>query len=173
MGKQSSISPIDPQFNGIPAHGVIAEFQEAIQAVKADPASLPIWRVLIEKYHPTFIGECRNAIELATIVVTGWLTTGMFHGAGNAEQLADQVVQKLNNHANTKTHARHLTADQAHAFGLVIKSLKSDFDDSFQDTVLTIHHHAYMHTFSHSPSIKIVENHLGNAIVYSVAQPKA
>uniref|UniRef100_UPI003222108E SDH family Clp fold serine proteinase n=1 Tax=Acetoanaerobium noterae TaxID=745369 RepID=UPI003222108E len=30
MGKQSSLGPIDPQFNGIPAHGVIEEFEKAL-----------------------------------------------------------------------------------------------------------------------------------------------
>jgi len=32
--------------------------------VKKDPASYPIWQVIIGKYHPTFIGECRNVIEM-------------------------------------------------------------------------------------------------------------
>jgi hypothetical protein len=171
MGKQSSIGPIDPQFNGIPAHGVIAEFEEAIDAVKKDPSTLPIWRVLIEKYHPTFIGECRNAIDLATQIATAWLVSGMLSNRADAQRIADQIVARLNNHADTKTHARHINAEAAQSFGLVIKSLEGDYGDSFQDTVLTIHH-AYMHTFSHSSSIKIVENHLGNAIVYAVGQAK-
>ncbi len=29
MGKHSSLGPIDPQFRGIPAHGVVEEFQRA------------------------------------------------------------------------------------------------------------------------------------------------
>jgi hypothetical protein len=172
MGKQSNIGPIDPQFNGIPAHGVISEFEEALKAVKADPSSLPIWRIVIEKYHPTFIGECRNAIMLASEMVAIWLKTGMFAHDPNGEGLAKQIVDRLNNHADTKTHARHLHAEEARSFGLKIVSLETDLDPVFQDTVLTIHH-AFMHTFSHSNSIKIVENHLGNAIVYGVGQPKA
>lgn len=65
MGKQSNIGPIDPQFGGIPAHGVIEEFETAIKAIKKDPQSIPIWQKIVEKYHPTFIGECRNAIKLS------------------------------------------------------------------------------------------------------------
>jgi ClpP class serine protease len=41
MGKQSNLGPIDPQFGGIPAHGVIKEFEEAIEAIKKDPAVFP------------------------------------------------------------------------------------------------------------------------------------
>jgi len=65
MGKQSNIGPIDPQFNGIPAQGVIEEFNKAIEQVKEDPASTPIWQTVVGKYHPTFIGECHNAIYMA------------------------------------------------------------------------------------------------------------
>jgi len=36
MGKQSSLGPIDPQFNGIPAHGVVEEFKRAYTEIKAD-----------------------------------------------------------------------------------------------------------------------------------------
>ena len=34
----------------------------------------------------------------------------------------------------------------------------------FQDCVLTVHH-AYMHTFSNSNAIKIIENHNGSAMI--------
>ena len=166
MGKQSNIGPIDPQFNGIPAHGVIAEFQRAMKEVLADPKTAPVWRVVIEKYHPTFIGECVNAIDLASIIVTEWLISGMFNGDEKASEKASKIVQTLNNHDDTKTHARHIHLDEAEEMGLKVRRLESDFDDEFQDTVLTIHH-AYMHTFSQAPAIKIIENHLGNAIVYN------
>lgn len=60
MGKQSNIGPFDPQFNGIPAYGVLEEFEAALKAVKADQLSLPIWQVIISKYHPTFLGSVRK-----------------------------------------------------------------------------------------------------------------
>ncbi|MBQ7178663.1 MAG: hypothetical protein IJS08_14710, partial [Victivallales bacterium] len=78
MGKESSIGPIDPQFNGIPAQGVVEEFEEAKFALKNDPGSWPLWQTIISKYHPTFIGECRRAIQWSTDIATKWLETGMF-----------------------------------------------------------------------------------------------
>jgi hypothetical protein len=166
MGKQSNIGPIDPQFRGIPAHGVIAEFEEAVREIRRDPDTIPIWQTIVGKYHPTFIGECRNAIELATVIVTRWLIEGMFENEADAKKKAERIVKALNNHADTKTHARHIHADEAAAFGLKIRMLEEDAP--LQDTVLTIHH-AYMHTFANSPAIKIVENQLGNAIVFQAA----
>lgn len=169
MGKQSNIGPIDPQFRGIPAHGVIAEFEEAVREIKKDPGSIPLWQTIIGKYHPTFIGECRNAIDLATDIVTKWLQTGMFEGDNKAKEKAQKVVSALNNHADTKTHARHIHADEARTFGLVISMLEDDA--KLQDIVLTIHH-SYMHTFANSSAVKIIENHNGNAIVYAAPAPR-
>ena len=165
MGKQSNLGPIDPQFGGIPAHGVIAEFNEAIKAIKNDPASIPIWRAVVEKYHPTFIGECQNAIDLASEIVTEWLVSGMFFGDDNANNKAACAVSKLNNHADTKTHSRHLHINEIQEFGLKVVPLEDDSE--LQDIVLTIHH-SYMHTFACSNGIKIVENHNGNAIVQNI-----
>ena len=169
MGKESNIGPIDPQYNGIPAHGVLAEFQEALESIKNDPASIPIWQTIIGKYHPTFIGECRNAISLASDIVEKWLLRGMLKGNTSASATARNIVTKLNNHADTKMHARHIHSDEAKKFGLKITMLEED--DKLQDIVLTIHH-AYMHTFSASSSLKIVENHLGNAVVLNANNPR-
>lgn len=164
MGKQSNLGPIDPQFNGIPAHGVIAEFARALEEIKADPKSIPIWQIVVGKYHPTFIGECQNAIDWSTEIVTAWLETNMFDGDQNKKEKAAKVVKQLGSHIDTKTHARHLPMDEAKLTGLTIKSLEDDFEQEFQDIVLTVHH-AFMHTFANSGAIRIVENHLGNAVV--------
>ena len=55
---------------------------------------------------------------------------------------------------------------KAKELGLKIYNLEED--DAFQDAVLSIHH-CYMHTFSNSSAVKIIENHKGIATV-SIAQ---
>ncbi|WP_289141206.1 S49 family peptidase [uncultured Pseudomonas sp.] len=162
MGKQSNIGPFDPQFGGIPAHGVLEEFDNAIEAVKRDPLSTPIWQAIINKYHPTFLGECEKAIELADLIVKNWLVSGMFKSDADAIQKADNIVLALNDHAGTKTHSRHLHIEDAIGFGLKVVQLEDDPD--LQDLVLTVHH-AYMHTFANSQAGKIIENHNGSAII--------
>lgn len=165
MGKQSNIGPIDPQFNGIPVHGVIEELDEAIKEITADPKSIPIWQVIIGKYHPTFIGECRKAIALSDTMVTSWLMTGMFSGDPLAGQKAAEIVGKLNNHKDTLTHSRHIHMEEAIEMGLNIKRLEDD--QNLQDLTLTVHH-CYMHTLANSQAIKIIENHCGNAIIQNI-----
>jgi len=163
MGKQSNIGPIDPQFNGIPVQGVIEEFKRAIKAVKENPSSLPIWQVIVSKYHPTFIGDCEKADEWAKTMVIEWLKTCMFKGQSTANEKASKVVEILSAHETTKTHARHIDIDACEKMGLVIDRMET-LPNNLQDIILTIHH-TYMHTFSQSAAIKIVENQIGNAIV--------
>lgn len=162
MGKQSNIGPFDPQYNGIPCYGVIEEFDEAVREVIKDPRTTPIWQQIVAKYHPTFVGECKKAIDLCEQVVQDWLMTGMFSGDADAKKKVADIIYQLNNHADTKTHARHIHIDAVKAMGLKVVELESD--STLQDLCLTVHH-AYMHTLASSPAIKIIENHLGNAVV--------
>ena len=165
MGKQSNLGPIDPQFGGIPAWGVIKEFHRAIEEIKKDPASAPIWQQVVNKYHPTFLGECENAMTLANDMVTNWLISGMFSSQPKKEEKAEIVVEALNNHDDSLTHERHFHLEQLQELGLEIETLESD--DTFQDLTLTVHH-AFMHTFPNTLAIKIIENHHGQAVVQNV-----
>lgn len=162
MGKQSSIGPIDPQLNGIPAYGVIKEFADAVDEIKRDPHSIAVWQMIIGKYHPSFLGECRKAIDLAKEIVQTRLESVMFKDEPDAADKAARVVMALNEHEQTKIHARHIDLEKAASFGLKISRLEND--NGLQDAVLTVHH-CYMHTFSNSQAIKIIENDQGNALI--------
>ena len=162
MGKESNIGPFDPSFNGIPAAGIVEEFERAMIEIKADPSRIPIWQAIIGRYHPTFIGQCEKAIRWAEKIVKNWLEDGMFLGRENAADLAGDITGKLIKLGHDINHTVHISIDQCEELGLVVEHLEEN--NKLQDTVLTIHH-AYMHTFANSASIKIVENHLGRAIV--------
>lgn len=169
MGKQSNIGPIDPQFGGIPAHGVISEFNKALEEVKNDPDSIPIWQAIVSKYHPTFLGECEKAIELSTEIVSNWLRLNMFSEEVDPHEKIGCILEELNNHDQTKTHSRHIHMNQAKEMGLKITELEDDSD--LQDLILTIHH-AYIHTFSNTAAVKIIENHNGHAIILTNSKDK-
>jgi len=163
MGKQSSIGPIDPQFGGISTHGVIEEFEAAIQGVKDDPRSIPIWQTVVKKYHPSFIGECKKAIEFSNELVSEWLKTGMFKDDPEVDNKVERILSYLGDHATTKQHDRHISIKEAAENGLKIIPLEND--QNLQDIVLTVHH-AFMCTFSKAPNaVKIIENHRGKASI--------
>lgn len=171
MGKESNLGPIDPQLNGVPAHGVIDEFKKAVEGIKENPASLPIWQLIIGKYHPTFLGECQHSIDWSKEVVEDWLRRGMFKGVKGAAQKAKKVVEALGNHAATRSHSRHIHIDDCIKMGLKIQKLEDN--DTLQDLVLTVHH-AYMQTFNEAPWVsKIVENDNGVAMILNASQQPA
>jgi ATP-dependent protease ClpP protease subunit len=168
MGKQSSLGPIDPQFNGISAPGVIDEFNKACEDANNNPSSIPMWQSIIGQYHPTFLGDCKHAIDWAGRMVSDWLQTGMLKDSGKTTEEIDQIVRLLSDHSATKSHSRHIRAEDCKKIGLVVEMMEDD--DKLQDLVLTVHH-SFMHTFSQTGAIKIVENQKGSAVVLN-ANPR-
>jgi hypothetical protein len=165
MGKQSSLGPIDPQIAGLPAHGILEEFERAANEIASDPGRIPAWQPIIAKYEPTLIGECQKAIEWADEIVRNRLVACMLREKPDKENLAARIVEELGSHAITKSHDRHLSADRCAEIGLEIVRLESDQD--LQEAVLSVHH-SCMHTLSGTPAYKIIENHLGVSYINSV-----
>lgn len=169
MGKQSSLGPIDPQINGFPSQGVIAEFEEAIKEIDDNPASIPLWQTIISRYHPTFIGECKKANMWSKEIVTDWLTKCMFSREAGASEKIERIVSDLSSHETTKNHIRHIPIDKCKQLGLVIEELEEEGKDQLQDIVLSIHH-AFMITFASVPEVvKIVENQIDRRMIISEA----
>ena len=170
MGKQSNIGPIDPQFGGMSCAGVIEEFENAIKSVASNPSSVPLWQVIISKYHPTFLGDCDKAIKWSNKMVTEWLCTNMLADHDSPEEDAKRIIETLGDHKETFTHAKHIHINECQELGIktvpleTLDSRSIDNCKDLQDCVLTIHH-TYMHTFSISNAVKIIENHQGSAMI--------
>jgi hypothetical protein len=164
MGRQSSLGPIDPQFRGVPAHGVVEEFNRAHEEIKQDPSKIPIWQPILAKYSPAFIGECEKAIEWANEMVEEWLLTGMFSGrrTKSKKKLIKKIVRDLADHALSKSHVRHLSYDRCKEIGLKVQLIEDD--QCLQDAVLSVHH-ACIHTLGATPAFKIIENHESRAFI--------
>lgn len=162
MGKQSSLGPIDPQFGGIPAHGIVEEFKRAHLEIRADPSKIPVWQPVIAKYHPTLIGECEKAIQWSEEMTKDWLTRGMLSGQADAASKAESIVTELGDHALTKSHARHLSAARCQSIGLNVTMMEED--QELQEAILTLHH-ACIHTLGATPAIKLIENQNGVAFI--------
>lgn len=170
MGKHSSLGPIDPQFYGIPAHGVVEEFQRAREEMEKNPAAMAVWQPILAKYNPTWIGECEKAMAWAEEMTREWLQTGMFAGEDDAAGRIETVIEELTDHGRTKSHDRHLSAKRCRDLGLRVESLEED--DDLQEAVLSFHH-SCMLTFSTTTAFKIIENHEGISFVRASATPPA
>lgn len=162
MGRQSSLGPTDPQFGGLPASGILEEFDHAKEEVARDPAAVAIWAPIIGKYHPTLLGECAKALKMSQSMVTDWLSRYMFHDEPGAMDRAEKIAATLCDHNESAMHGRHFSYSKLRTFGLKIQLIEDD--DKLQDAILSLHH-AYMITFQRSPIIKVIESSNGNAWV--------
>lgn len=160
MGKQSNLGPVDPQLRGIPAVGVVKEFQRAFREIKADPAKMNVWSPILSKYSPTFLMSCENAIKRSKEFVKQQLSDVMFKGVRGKDKKIAKIIKDLTNYEGG--HDRHIHVDECENIGLVIERLEEDND--LQDLVLTAHH-AYMHTLMNTPAFKVIENQKGIALI--------
>ena len=160
LGKHSNLGPIDPSFGGIPAAGVIEEFDQAVEDIKQRPESVHLWQSIIGKYHPTFLSQCKHAIDWSNQFAKEQLQTVMFAGDTYAEAKATAVVDALSDYKINKRHERHIHFDECKSLNLNVTRLEDDND--LQDLVLTVHH-CYMHAFANTDRFKIIENHEGVA----------
>ena len=106
-------------------------------------------------------------------MVTEWLCTNMLSDHDKPNDDAKRIVETLGSHKETFTHQKHIHIEECKRIGIKVIPLET-FDQreidgcrDLQDCVLTIHH-TYMHTFSNSNAVKIVENHLGSAMIMNM-----
>jgi len=165
MGKQSSIGPIDPQFilqtsvgvQVLPAHAIIEQFEKAQKDCADNPKNLNSWLPMLSQYGPALLVRCQNQIDFGKELIGNWLKEYMFKGEDTA--LPDRIAGYLSEHANFKTHSKHINIVKAREIGLKIEQLEDN--QEFQDKVLSAFN-ATMHAFNASNTSKVVANHSGN-----------
>lgn len=162
MGKQSSLGPIDPQFGAMPASGVIEEFNKALSDVKKDSSSILVWREILQKYSPTFIGECEKAIVWAKSLVEKWLKENMFSDDTDRVDKVNTIINYLSDHSSTLSHSRHINAKELKNLGLKIEDMESD--QELQDLILSVHHSTII-SLTQTKCYKIIENNKGKSFI--------
>ena len=165
MAKHSNLGPIDPHLKGIPAYGVVDEFKRAFREIKKDNRKIQVWAPILSQYRPTFLLQCENSIVWSRDFVEEQLRTVMFYGTRNGKATSKSIVRKLSSFTGNKAHERHIHVEELKRMGLKITDIEAD--DQLQDLILTVHH-CFIYTLQNSPAFKIVENHLGTAMVKNV-----
>jgi len=167
MGQHSSLGPIDPQFSGVSAHGIVEEFKRAYEEIKADQIKVAVWQPIISKYPPNFVGDCEKAVKWSNELIEEYLKDRMFSSLSTKEQKLriDRILQELGDHSVSYAHNRHLSLKKCEEIQLTIKRLESD--QRLQDLVLSVHH-AFIQTLTATPAIKIIENDKGTAFIQSI-----
>ncbi|MGE3345147.1 MAG: S49 family peptidase [Vicinamibacterales bacterium] len=162
MTRHSNLGPIDPHLGGMPAYGVIEEFERAFKEIKLDASKAFVWQPIIGRYGPTFLAQCENAIKWSNAFVERELTSVMFDGDTGGPQKAHAIVERLTDFSGNKSHSRHIHFSECQEMGLKVGLIETD--QKLQDFVLTVHH-CFMHTLMNTNAFKIIENHNGVAFV--------
>lgn len=163
MAKHSSLGPTDPLINGIPAVGIIDEWERAKAEVAEGTTPVAMWHAIVSQYPPTFLSQCENAVQWAREFVTQQLEAVMFGGEADAKKRALDAVARLTDYSGNKSHSRHIPYEEcANSIRLNVDLLEDDAE--LQDLVLTVHH-CFMHTLMNTAAFKMIENHLGVALV--------
>lgn len=163
MGKQSSLGPIDPQFGVIAAANLLEEVKKARADIMTNPNLAAFWSPILSKITPSFLERCEWAIKDANGFLETTLRYNMLSHLSKIDQ--DKKIKSVaKSFANNegRAHNTHIQYQQCFDSGLTVRRLEDD--QKLQDLVLTIHH-CYMHTLSNTGAFKIVENHLGRAMV--------
>ena len=124
MARHSSIGPIDPQIRGIPAQGVIKEFERAFTEIAADPQKQNVWAPILAQYTPTFVGNCENAVKWSETFAREQLADNMFYRQKDAQNKIDSVIQALTAYDEVKLHERQIGYKEARKTGLKITLLE-------------------------------------------------
>lgn len=164
MGKESSLGPVDPQYGAISAVGLLKEVRRAHDEILKNPQSAMFWNPILNKITPSFLQRCEWAVINSDGFIRKTLKENMLSSLPADEQNAkvDSICEILSNLNDSKEHNTHFQFDQCDAVGLNVVRLEND--QKLQDLVLTLHH-CYMHTLGNTPAFKVVENHLGRAMV--------
>ncbi len=175
MGKQSSLGPIDPQINGLPASGIIAEFYHASKEIKEDKNKMHVWQPVISGYHPSLIETCKKVVLWSKELAFEYLSNSMFFedlekDPQGAQKTIGNIIRLLTSQNITKSHSRHIPTTVCKDTGLKVKYIEDD--QELQDIILSIHHASTL-TLTNTPVIKIIENHDGQAYISKYSSPRS
>lgn len=162
MAEHSNLGPIDPHLRGIPVKAVTQEFRRAYEEVKEDRSRLAVWEPILRQIRPTFITQCESVLEWSKNFVEKHLETQMFAEDPNPRERAANTTALLLDNLKNKSHDRHIHLQECREIGLKVERIEDS--PELQDAILTVHH-CFTLTLMNTGAYKIVENHIGVALV--------
>lgn len=76
--------------------------------------------------------------------------------------MAKSLAERLSDHTQFKSHAHHISREEAQEIGLHVNDLEAV--QQFQDLVLSLYY-ATRHTFNGAAAVKIIENQNGQSFI--------
>lgn len=160
LGLHSNLGPIDPQIGGAPANEYLKLLKNAQNDYSANK-NIRYWQEVLQKYPPTFFGQCENAINVSKKYVYSWLERNMLKGVD--AKAINETVEYLANYDyhlqhNTRLHINELRDKTC------LKIVPLEENGKLQDLFLTIYHCILIYVNS-SPCSKIIMNQKGKTFI--------
>lgn len=162
MGRQSQLGPIDPQLptsaGSVSARAVVDQFERAKTDILDNVVAAHVWAPILPSLGPSLLQEAQNALDYGETMVARWLTTNMFRGRLDAEDLGNRAARHFNDASTHKSHGRRIDRDEARSVALDVHDLEPN--QELQDAVLTAYHLVTI-AFEKSPATKMLSNSNG------------
>ena len=172
LGPDGELGPTDPQFitsqGASPAQAIIDQFEMARKKIAENQGDVVVWAPILAQMGPALLAQCQTAIVLSRELVSRWLETYMFKGEPDAHTHAEEVAHFLADHSNFKSHARGVRLATLQNLRLKVDA----FDTSTPlGQALWELYCAVDITLSNTATVRLVENHLGHAVLRSHGPP--
>lgn len=178
MNEQSELGPIDPQMpvrlpNGdvtySPAFLNIQQFQSLLASAVNNPNVGRVLAPYMQMYFPSFLQECKNAIEFIKGVAEKLLTDYMFKDDPDGAQKAENAAKILSDFSLFLSHGRSINIDYAKN-DLKLNVFDTRTDDKL-DRIINYIYISIKETFNRNRAIiKLCENSRGHGTVKHIAR---
>lgn len=124
MDLQSTLGPIDPQINGIPARAILRAFETIEERLKEEgPRALTAYMPLISKYELHTLEVCKSAQDLSKELAEDWLARYMLK-CSKDDATVTRIVKYFSDYDRHKSHGRSIGRQEARELGLKVTDLE-------------------------------------------------
>jgi len=124
MDAQSTLGPVDPQINGIPARAILRAFESIEERLKVEgPKALTAYMPLLQKYDLHVLELCKSAQELSKELAGNWLSSYMLKCDDNSDEV-EKIVSYFVNFDILKSHGRSIDRDKAREAGIKVVNIE-------------------------------------------------
>lgn len=158
MSLISTLGPIDPQINGIPARAILRAFATLEERLAREgPKALTAYVPLISKYDLHLLEMCKSAEDLSKDLAASWLSEYMLKCTKDDSRVA-QIVEYFVSYDEHKSHARSIDRNKSTELGLVIEKIEDT--EGLEDLIRSLHNQ-YGFWFDKTPFVKMFEDARG------------
>lgn len=135
LGRQSQLSPTDPQLLNLPTNrsisalSIIEQFEQAKKDIRQNPDAARAWYPILQTLGYGLIEEASRAIDYSKEIIKKWLN---LKNIKNPDNIVSFFCEKH------ESHGKRINKEDLKKLGLNVQDLESN--QELQDAVLSVYH---------------------------------